>query len=56
MFIEVYRAWSMLLAMSVVIWHSGSIARRYGWNMGKNAFFQQYRSILEIPKSDNYPL
>ncbi len=56
MFIEVFRAWSMVLAMSVAIWHSASIARRYGWNMGKNAFSLQYCSILRIPKSDNYPL
>lgn len=53
MFIEVFRAWSMVLTMSVVIWHSGNIARRYGWSMGKNAFFQQYCSILKIPKSGN---
>jgi len=56
MFVEIFRAWSMVLAMSVIIWHSGNITRRYGWNMGKRAFLLQYCSILKNPKSDYYPL
>jgi len=53
MFIEIFKIWSMLLAMSVGLWHGGNITRRFGWNMGKKAFLLQYCSLLKNHKCDH---
>ena len=54
MIVELLRTWTTVLGLSVIIWHSGVIARRYGWNIGKKAFFIQYTSVVKSPKSGNY--
>lgn len=56
MFVEILRVWSVIFGISVVLWHSVHIARSYGWNIGKKAFYLQYSSVMKGPKSDKYPL
>ena len=47
MFIELIRIWSTVAGVLIVLWHSGYIARLYGWNIAKKTFYPRYLAAVK---------
>lgn len=56
MFSEVFKAWSTLPGITVACWYGGSVAKKYGWSMGKKAFLLHYLAARKSPKLRQYAL
>lgn len=46
---ELARLFSTATAIAIIAWHSGMLARRYGWNLGTRVFYLRYRALKKRP-------
>ena len=44
---ELARLISTATAIAVIAWHSGMLARRYGWNLGTRVFYLRYNALTK---------
>jgi len=44
---ELARLISIATGIAVIAWHSGLLARRFGWNLGTRVFYLRYRALTK---------
>ena len=44
---ELARLISTATAIAVIAWHSGMLARRFGWNLGTRVFHLRYSALMK---------
>ncbi len=44
---ELARLISTAAAIAVIAWHSGMLARRFGWNLGTRVFHLRYSALMK---------
>ena len=47
---ELPRVISATVCIAIILWHSGSYARQFGWDVAKKAFQLRYSAMLKRPR------